>query len=199
MELIVITQEKIEHKECEIITEMFSLGLQRLHLRKPYASKEELVEWIKSIPEQYHNRIVIHDHFSLVEEFKLSGVHLNKRNPSAPCKTGLSISRSCHSLEEIQEWKDKCDYLTLSPIYDSISKDGYCSSFTEKELRESGLINKKIYALGGIKSDRIERLNSIGFGGIVVLGYIWENSKPVSKYKELLEICTTIQNQDRIL
>ena len=41
----------------------------------------------------------------------LGGIHLNKRNPEAPPLYKGSISRSCHSLEEIIEYKPVCDYV----------------------------------------------------------------------------------------
>ena len=41
-------------------------------------------------------------------------------------------------------------------------------------LKESGLINEKVIALGGIKEDKFEELKEIGFGGAALLGSLWK-------------------------
>ena len=72
--------------------------------------------------------------------------------------------------------KKVCDYVFLSPIFDSISKEGYSSHFTQpvlKELQRTKVIDRKVMALGGINLDRIKLAKDLGFGGVVVLGDIW--------------------------
>lgn len=66
------------------------------------------------------------------------------------------------------------DYLTLSPIYDSISKEGYKSSFERKDL-ENEIRNLPIdvIALGGVTPDKFEELKAIGFAGAAMLGYFF--------------------------
>ena len=65
--------------------------------------------------------------------------------------------------------------MTLSPIYDSISKQGYKAAFSESEMKkacEKGIIDHQVIALGGIDSSHILHLTNMGFGGIAVLGMI---------------------------
>ena len=48
--------------------------------------------------------------------------------------------------------------------------------FTMEELKEAsrqGLIDKKVYALGGMNLDTIREIKDLGFGGIVICGDIW--------------------------
>ena len=76
----------------------------------------------------------------MAKEFQIGGVHLNKRNnyaipPFGPMRVRISVS--CHSIEEVKEWKPKCDYVFLSPIYNSISKEGYEAKFSKEELRKA--------------------------------------------------------------
>lgn len=190
MKLIVITAENIFEKEAEIINLLFENGLEVLHLRKPDSSSDNLKNLISEIDVQYHNRIVLHDHFELVDKFDLKGVHLNRRNPVAPAKTGLSISRSCHSLEEVKEYRDKSSYMFLSPVFNSISKEDYASNFSEEALlkaKEDGIINDKIFALGGVFPQNIEIIRKYGFGGAVILGYLWGNVEDTGDYISLLK------------
>ena len=88
------------------------------------------------IPESYRKRIVVHDHFYLKNEYNLKGIHLNHRNPELPQKYKGHISCSCHTADEVMMHKKVCDYVFLSPIFDSISKENYSSTFSQGDLRE---------------------------------------------------------------
>ena len=176
MKLILITPPTYFVEEDKIITALFEEGLDLLHLRKPDTAPIYAERLLTLIPEQYHNRIVVHGHFYLKDEFKLKGVHLNSRNPHLPGNYKGHISRSCHSLEEVKEHKKNCDYVFLSPVFDSISKKDYHANYTPEEIRKahkSGIIDKKVIALGGIDTDNIRQVKSYGFGGAAIMGALW--------------------------
>ena len=110
----------------------------------------------------------------------MKGIHLNSRNPIAPDNYSGHISASCHTLEEVQEDKKTCDYVFLSPIFDSISKEGYSSKFTPEAIREAvkaDIIDKKVIALGGIDEENILRVKDFGFGGAAIMGGLWSKFK----------------------
>jgi thiamine-phosphate pyrophosphorylase len=112
----------------------------------------------------------------LKEEFNLMGIHLNARNPKEPHDYYGHISCSCHSVEEVKNRKHFYDYVFMSPIYDSISKVNYYSTYTAEELREAQrakIIDSKVMALGGINEDNLLEIKDFGFGGAVVLGDLW--------------------------
>ena len=121
------------------------------------------------------HRIVIHDFFELAEPYGLKGIHLNARRSTVPDGYEGHVSRSCHSLEEVKRYKDACDYVFLSPIFDSVSKQGYASAFTDATLRqasEDGVIDHKVIALGGVTPDKISYLRQLNFGGAAMLGCV---------------------------
>lgn len=187
-QLIAITAPACFPEEGKIITALFEAGLERLHLRKPDAGKETLSALIGQIPGRFYPRIVLHGHFGLANEYALGGVHLNRRNPEAPpCFSG-SISRSCHSIRELDEWKS-LDYLFLSPVFPSISKEGYGSGFARHELEratERGIITPKVFALGGMDVPHIRQLKGLGFGGAAVLGALWGKRPGESGSREII-------------
>lgn len=173
---IAITPELIFDSESAFIQEILSHGWDMVHLRHPSASLRDMQNLIESIPQKYHHRLRLHGHFELLNRFKLGGIHLNRRCPAAPENYSGPHSRSCHTIEELSAASEPlCDYVTLSPIFDSVSKTGYKAAFSEKELREidkitdSG-VNKKVIALGGVKSDNFKSLAPYGFAGFAVLG-----------------------------
>lgn len=180
MKLIVITTPQFFEGEAAAITSLFRAGLEILHLRKPGASTGEIEELLHRLPAEYLPRIVTHEHFRLAASLGLKGIHLNGRNPQAPVGYAGHISRSCHSLEEVAACKPFCDYVFLSPIYDSISKEGYASAYTPDSLRrarQSGIIDYRVIALGGISSRHLPEVKALGFGGAALLGDIWQRSE----------------------
>lgn len=177
MEWIVITSPGFLQGEADFIDRLFGHGLDRLHLRKPGADIGECRRLLDGISREWLPRIVVHDNFGLCREYGLGGVHLNGRNPMAPPNHEGSVSRSCHSLEEISRYKGECDYLTLSPIFNSISKQGYMAAFGPEQLaaaRDSGLIDSRVIALGGVTLENIPRVKELGFGGVAILGDVWQ-------------------------
>lgn len=181
MKLIVVTTPNFFVEEDKIITTLFEEGLDILHLRKPETSAMYSERLLTLIPEKYHRRIVTHEHFYLKKEYNLMGIHLNSRNPNEPHDYDGHISCSCHSTEEVKNKKHFYDYLFMSPIYDSISKENYHSKYTPEELREaqkSKIIDSKVIALGGITADNILEIKDYGFGGAALLGEVWNKFDP---------------------
>lgn len=163
-------------EEHQILNALFDEGLELLHLRKPETEPVYSERLLSLISESYRKRIVVHDYFYLKNEYNLKGIHLNHRNPDLPPKYKGHISCSCHTAEEVDAHKKACDYVFLSPIFDSISKDGYSSRFSRAELREltrRKTIDRKVMALGGIQLDNLQEVKEAGFGGAVILGDIW--------------------------
>lgn len=177
MKLILISPPTYFVEEDKIITALFEEGLDILHLRKPNTAPIYAERLLTLVPEQYHKRIVVHGHFYLKEEFKLKGIHLNSRNPNLPGNYKGHLSCSCHSLEEVKEHKKNCDYVFISPVFDSISKKNYHANYTPEEIRKAhkaGIIDKKVIALGGIDVDNIRQVKEYGFGGAAIMGALWD-------------------------
>ncbi len=192
MKLIVITRPTYFVEEDKIITTLFDEGLDILHLRKVDSIPVYAERLLTLIPEKYRKRIVVHDNFYLKEEYKLRGIHLNSRNPVAPNNYSGPITTSCHTLEEVKEKKPQNEYVFLSPIFDSISKEGYSSAFTPEQIRtaaKSGIIDKKVIALGGIDESNILQVKDYGFGGAAILGGLWNkfDSEHDYNYSRLIE------------
>ena len=176
MKLILITSPTYFVEEDKILTALFEEGLETLHLRKPNTAPMYAERLLTLIPEQYHKRIVVHGHFYLKEEYKLKGIHLNGRNPIPPENYKGHLSCSCHSLEEVKEHKAEHDYVFMSPVFNSISKLNYNSAYTTDELHQAaqtGIIDKKVMALGGIDLDNLSEVKELGFGGAAILGALW--------------------------
>ena len=181
--LVVISTPYFFENEGSILSSLFDEGLECLHLRKPECREVELRQLLETIPERYYSRIRLHDCFELSRTFPVGGLHLNRRNSSVPNGYKGAISRSCHSLQEVAD-SAGFDYVFLSPLFQSISKEGYGSGFSLQTLEkasEAGLINEKVIALGGMDRTTIPLIRHLNFGGVAVLGALWgeatENKK----------------------
>lgn len=196
MQILIFSAPNFIDKELEIVTTLLKENII-FHLRKPEASFDDLVNFIKGIPEQYHSKIVVHQYIKLLSIFNLKGFHctrifLNKHDNSIAKITqehsDKSFSKSCHTLAELDNISE-FDYVFLSPIFDSISKSNYPSKFTLSEV-ESKLTNtnRPVIALGGIKEENIELLINSKFSGIAVLGYIWNSKNPIKNVKKIQDL-----------
>ena len=180
MKLIAITKPDFYDGEAAFIKRLFESGFDIVHLRKPYCRDvarrvhiDCICNILNELSSEERSKIVVHDYPELYYEFSLKGIHINKNIVKYPEGYQGFKTRSCHSLEEVKLYKDDFDYVFLSPIFDSISKQGYKSAFTQDELRrasEEGIIDEKVVALGGVTYDRISLLKDLGFGGAAMMG-----------------------------
>ena len=180
MKLIVITSPQFIGGEASYITSMLQKGIDLVHLRKPESSPHDCAKLLDAIPEELHRRIVIHYHHCLCKNYHLGGIHISPYHMSQTLpRYGGTISRSCHSIDEIVRFKSSYDYLFLSPIFNSISKQGYHGTFSASQLQEAqqkGIIDNKVVALGGITANNLSIVKQLGFGGAALLGDVWQHA-----------------------
>lgn len=177
---------------------LLEIGVERVHLRTVNASRDNLSTLIEAFPSRFRRRLSIHEHFSLAEKYNLGGIHLNSRFPTAPNGwTGL-VSRSCHTIKEV-ETDQTSDYLFLSPIADSISKPGYHSAFTHAQLAEAarqGVITHRVIALGGMTPYMEDEMRNLGFGGVAMMGMVFS---PINlDHFQLQYITPDLESDDEI-
>lgn len=176
MQLVVLTDPEFFPSEAALVNELFERGLPLLHIRKPDAEDDDVRRLLDHIRSSNYDRIALHYQHHLAEEYELGGIHLSLGHNTVPEGWEGRVSASCHSIEEAAERRQVCDYVFLSPIYDSISKEGYLSAFTRRQLeeaRDAGLLGKRVVALGGVTPERIPDLAQLGFGGAAVVGSLW--------------------------
>lgn len=191
MKIIVMTKPTFFVEEDKILTDLFEEGLDNLHLYKTGASPLYSERLLTLLGDDYHSKITVHGHFYLKEEYKLRGIHIDDAYTEPPVGYKGNISRTCHAISELKENKRRSNYVFLHSIFDSQTNADEKSNFTIAELQEAhkqGVIDKKVYALGGINLDNIGEIKALGFGGVVICGDLWNrfNIHNEIDYKELL-------------
>lgn len=195
-QLLLITTPYFFEEEASVLTELFKRGLEILHIRKPQSDLNSVEKLLNEIDSQYHSSIVLHEHFQLASRYNLKGIHLNQRNRDIPKGFTGRISRSCHTLEELQHISEY-NYVFLSPIFSSISKKEYESNFPIETLLAASnqkIIHRQVIALGGIDTNTIPLLTNIPFGGVAVLGGVWGVTKTALTLPGISQRFTEIQN-----
>ncbi len=171
--LIAITLPDYVPDDANKIRHLLDAGFDRVHIRKPEWTAEQVSSLLDEIGPDYHEKITLHQTPELISErgYRV-GFQLNSRHGLAPAGS-VVVSKSCHSVEEATDASGdpRIAYQTLSPIYDSISKEGYVSAFNPEDLSD---LPPNTIALGGVTPKHFENLRSLGFAGAAMLGYVWK-------------------------
>lgn len=191
MKLIVMTQPTFFVEEDKILTSLFEEGLDCLHLCKPGTSPMYAERLLTLLSSDYYSKIVVHHHFYLKEEYKLRGIHIDDEHTAVPNGYKGKISRTCRSISELKEAKHNADYVFLKRLFDSQTYADKKSTLNANELENAashGLIDRHVYAFGGMNIDNIRVAKELGFGGVVICGDLWNrfNIQEELDYKALI-------------
>lgn len=189
--MIVITNPTAIANEIYTIQALFENGLDLLHIRKPDFSEIEMQAFVSAIGLEYRRKLVLHQQHQLSEELGIHRLHNPFRvsNSERVKKTGEVFSTSTHSIEAFNALTDDIDYAFLSPVFPSISKEGYHSNTNLLDaIKKRTNYKTKLIALGGIQSDKIASILDAGFDDFALLGTIWNSNNPVENFKVCQQI-----------
>ena len=175
MKLIIMTQPTYFVEEDKILSALFDEGLDMLHINKPESEPLYAERLLTLLPKGCYDRISVHQHYYLKQEFDLRGIHID--NPQQPVPDGFRkhVTRSTSSISDLKDMKRQHDYVMLHSLFDSLH-DKVTASLDFRELENAhrrGLIDKKVYALGGMSLESVQVAKDLGFGGIVICGDLW--------------------------
>ena len=180
MKTIVITSPHFIAEEINRLYEIYRLGVQAIHIRKPNASEAELDLFLESLLKVVPaSRVAVHAATPLVARRRALTIHLPATMRSfrdRPRSQGRPFSTSAHSLEELKQLGDRYDYMFLSPIFPSISKPGYSKKWDPETLKQTlAECACPVYALGGISPEHLPEVESLGFAGAAIMGAVWQS------------------------
>lgn len=185
--MIIISNPTAIANEISTIHSLFENGLELFHVRKPEFSAIEITAFVNAIGLEYRNRLVLHSHHHLAEEFGINRIHFTSTNrPDTFSKANefKIISTSTHSIEEFNSLSKDFDYAFLSPVYPSISKENYLPKRNLfEELKNRTNFDTKLVALGGIEAENIQKTLAAGFDDVALLGTIWNTNQPIKNFE----------------
>ena len=187
MKLIVMTQPDFFVEEDKILSTLFYEGMDLLHLYKPNSEPIFSERLLSLIPERFHKKIVVHEHFYLRNEFDLAAINLEDETDAPPSSYKGKMSCTCNNISNLadKDVKKRFQYILLNKTF---TPDGYDISELERAASD-GLINKKVFAMGGVTADNIALADKLDFGGVVVRTDLWSrfNRHYHTDYKELIQ------------
>lgn len=175
MKLAIMTKSTFFVEEDKILAALFDEGMDNLHLYKPGSSPMYSERLLSLLPKDSLGKITVHEHFYLKNEYALAGIHVDEPLEGIPAgfkKAGFT----CRDLSQLKALKKQGSYVFLRNIFDGLECKSEKSSFSLSELEEAsrrGLIDKKVFALGGMTIDNIRLAKDLGFGGVVICGDLW--------------------------
>lgn len=123
------------------------------------------------------------------------GVHLSSRGLRRRDAVRLLdhsavVGRSCHQQSEVEDARrEDIGFVTLGPIFESLSKPGYGPRLDPREFEAASAVSLPVYALGGVVPGRVTDCLKLGASGVGVVGGILGADSPfeaTSRYLEML-------------
>ena len=189
--------------EWSILSDLFESGLQKYYLRKTGLSLQDYEKCLKNIPERFLNRIVLHEHFTIMFDYPFKEIHLKTREREAFAvkerfhrlineahNIGIKCSTSVHSIDELWELNGIMDRIWVGPIFNSISKPGLKPTVDWIKELNNETLESKLVALGGIHVLNAPALMRKPFNEIIISGGLWkQNDPPVQVFRNIEAIC----------
>jgi thiamine-phosphate pyrophosphorylase len=179
----------------EIIKQSLIAGCRWVLLRDITADDDALYAQalhIKKICDIYHAKLFISRNASVAKRIGADGLHLSSSQDIFEARSvcgKMILGKSCHSIQDIMEAESNgADYVSFSPIFETLSKPGYGPAQGLKKLKEvCNLTKLPIIALGGIDALQAQTCIDTGAHGIAVMGDIMRSTLPSLSMQRLLE------------
>ena len=157
-------------------------------IREPTASPA-LIHWLDDIIEHARASVIVHSKTprfeTLLETHPHCGLHLPANSDPMVWRHRISgpFGQSTHDLTQVHSaFQNKVDYVTLSPVFPSISKPGDSRQTISLDLLQNASAQGPLFALGGITPVNARALHHTGTHGVAVLGSIFEHGHPVDAF-----------------
>ena len=188
LRIAVISSPNFQNGEPNIVTDLLESGLEKFHLRKPDHSVTKLAKFLDAIPKRQLKKIIVHRAPELLKDYPVGGYHHTSHESLKSFRR--SRSRSLHKLKELSNLEPELSYVFFGPVYHSISKVGHKPKVPLVDIRKNlAKLSRNpkrplVYALGGIRRNKIGYIMETGFDGVALLGSIWGKPNPVHAFKE---------------
>lgn len=197
-----ITNKSDKYSIAEEVQMALEGGCRWIQLRMKGASDEEVMETAAQLIEMCRENnafLIVDDRVNVVNELKVSGVHLGKEDMDPMEARELLgpdaiIGVTANSAADIIKYKGKdIDYIGLGPFRHTTTKEKLApilglEGYREivKDVREAG-IEFPIVAIGGITLEDVEPLMKTGVNGIAVSGAIINAEDPMLYTSRIME------------
>jgi thiamine-phosphate pyrophosphorylase len=185
--LLVITDRKAAARPLEeVVAQALRGGCRWLSLREKDLGHDDrvaLLGRIVALGRPLGATITVHGDIEAAASAGAGGVHLPAGGSPEQARARLGeralIGLSVHSAVEAATAAPAADYVTLSPIFPSISKPGYGPALGVESLADAVARSRaSIVALGGIAADNLAQCCAAGVAAVAVMGAVMAAADP---------------------
>jgi thiamine-phosphate pyrophosphorylase len=197
--LYLITDRKLVADRCSLIAavrQALQGGVKVIQLREKDLDTRELLKLaykMREMTKKYEAKLFINDRLDIALAAGADGVHLTQNSIPIDAvkrvvKNKLIIGASTHSLKEAAAAeKAGADFITLGPVYRTPSKMKYGRPIGLDVLKKvSGKVKIPVFAIGGIKSHRVEAVGKAGAYGVAMISEIFGAGDIKGKSKDII-------------
>ncbi len=205
--LYLITDRKLIAESCSLLATVEAAlkgGVKAVQLREKDLGTRELLDMaytMRKLTGRYNAKLFINDKVDIALSVEADGVHLGQNSiPLHAVRKAVNASRithhasrfligvSAHSIEEAKQAEEGgADFITLGPVYKTPSKLKYGQPLGVDIIRKAKAeISIPVFAIGGIKQDRIKEVMDAGADGIALISGIFGSEDIREKTKEFL-------------
>ncbi|MFN8416605.1 MAG: thiamine phosphate synthase [Cytophagaceae bacterium] len=185
----IFTREISQPGDEEILNALAAFPEVTIHFRKPSYSKEEYSKELSLLSPLAISKTMLHEHHELALDFDVKGIHYKSHQAIHPIASKLISSKSFHDFDSLLDEGHRHHYVFISPLFSSISKEGYTSPFTSDEIKikliEASNKNISVIGLGGISDTNIEQWEKWNLAGVGLLGTIWNSENPIAQFEHI--------------
>lgn len=181
----------------EVVYAAGEAGISAFQFREKDLSLDaqyELASELRDIAKKFGMKFIVNGRIDLCLALDADGVQLSMRGfPIAAARKLLGPNRliglSCHSEADVLSAENEgADFAVLGPVYPTPSKQKYGAALginTFKKVRER--TNIPLFAIGGIKQDRLHTVFEAGADGVALISAISTANDVGSACRDFLE------------
>ncbi|MBN1515039.1 thiamine phosphate synthase [Candidatus Sumerlaeota bacterium] len=194
--MLIASQEQSKLPLFDAVEQALEGGFTSVQLREPGMSARELYDAaipLRRLTRNYDALLIINDRLDVALAIGADGAHLGWRSLKPDAAKRASRGRLIIGCSAHNEYKARtavqldADYLTLSPIFPTESKDGLGSPLGTEHLQsivES--LDRPVIALGGVNSGNVCGCFNAGAHGIALIRSVLTADDPKTAAHELI-------------
>ena len=202
--LVISDRHQVRHSLEHVAKAVFAAGGRWLLVREKdleAAARLALVRRVLDIAQPFGATVMISADVAAVTATGAAGVHMPDGGDVAAARAALGagdlIGVSAHDGEGAAAAADAgADYVTLSPIFPSISKPGYGPALGLAAIRESSA-RVPVLALGGVTHETVAGCLDAGAAGVAVMGAVMGAADPGAAMAALVAKAVALAGQKR--
>ncbi len=198
--LYLITDRKLfadNNAMFNAVGEALEAGVKAVQLREKDLAIRDLLGMaykMRELTEKYNAKLFINDRVDVAIAVGAEGVHLGQQSmpPDAVrriVEKDFLVGVSTHNRYEALEAEQKgADFITFGPIYETPSKMKYGNPVGVDSFREvKSKISIPVFALGGVKEDKVDEVIKAGADGVAVISGILASNDIKNETRKFME------------